>query len=305
MLGFRPALRKSFLTGLLTLLAAAPAFASEKPISKHPAGQQAPVKTSISVVTPDKSSPASAQAAGATSASAQPEAAPAPPPPPPTLAQMPAVPPTVEYQAGKLTIIAENSTLGDILRAVRQKSGAAVEVPANATERVVIHMGPAPIHDVLVSLLDGSSFNYVMVGSPNDPNAVTRVVLTPKPAGGPEVASAAAPTQPPPMAAPQPFAGAQRNFGNNAPEADADTDGQENNDDADDQPPPAPDQAPQADGQSPDADGQPGAPGVVKTPQQMLEELQRQQQQQQLIQQQQQSIEGSTPIGGPPNSAQQ
>jgi len=225
-----------------------------------------------------------------------PPAAPAPPPAPLTLAQKPAVPPQVEYHNGQLSIIAENSTLGDVLRAVRQKTGTAIEIPGNATERVVMRLGPAPLHDVLVSLLDGSSFNYVMVGSPADPNAVTKVVLTAKPAGM-EVASAAGPGQPPaPQSPPVPFR--QRNAAteNTAPEAQADMDA---NDDADDQPAGGDAQQP-SDEQPPDQNAQPGAPGVIKTPQQMLEELQRQQQIQQQLQQQQQSIPGSSPIGQPP-----
>jgi hypothetical protein len=156
---------------------------------------------------------------------------------------------------------------------------------------VVLHVGPAPTHDVLVSLLDGSSFNYVMVGSPTDANAVTRVVLTPKPAGGPEMASAPGPgPQPPPMGGPQPFPGRNRVMEDGAPEAQADADA---NDDSEDTPQ-AVDQTPQTDEQS---DQQPPNPGLIKTPQQMLEELQRQQQMQQ---QMQPGIQGATPIGGPP-----
>ena len=64
---------------------------------------------------------------------------------------MPALPPQVHYSRGQLTIVAENSTLADILRAVRTQTGADVEVPPNATERVVAHLGPGPARDVLDS----------------------------------------------------------------------------------------------------------------------------------------------------------
>ncbi|MGA9815069.1 MAG: hypothetical protein WBQ64_19970, partial [Terriglobales bacterium] len=84
-------------------------------------------------------------------AAPEPPPAPAPPPPPPTPEQMPAVPPQVHYSQGQLTIVAENSTLADILRAVRAQTGAAVEVPPNATERVVTHLGPGPARDVLAA----------------------------------------------------------------------------------------------------------------------------------------------------------
>src|SRR5881409_4274490 len=62
----------------------------------------------------------------------QEEAAPAPqppppPPPPPTLEQMPASAPQVFFRNGQLTIVARNSTLGDILRAVHTQTGARSE----------------------------------------------------------------------------------------------------------------------------------------------------------------------------------
>ena len=122
-------------------------------------------------------------------------AAPVPPPPPPTPEQMPAVQPQVHYSQGQLTIVAENSTLADILRAVRAQTGAAVEVPPNATERVVTHLGPGPARDVLAALLNGSHFNYVMLGSAAHPDSVDRLILTSKSGGVPEPA-------PPPAATP-------------------------------------------------------------------------------------------------------
>jgi len=94
--------------------------------------------------------------------------------------QRPAAPPIVIYLNGKLSISAKNSTLGDVLRAIANKTGAAIDVPDNANERVVSQLGPAPARDVMASLLNGSHFNYVMVGSENDPNSVVRVVLTAK-----------------------------------------------------------------------------------------------------------------------------
>src|SRR6266704_1048588 len=108
----------------------------------------------------------------------QEEPAPAPQPPPPTLEQMPASAPQVFFRNGQLTIVARNSTLGDILRAVHTQTGASVDVPSNATERVVSNLGPGPARDVLASLLNGSHFNYVMLGSPNDPHMVQRIILS-------------------------------------------------------------------------------------------------------------------------------
>jgi hypothetical protein len=100
------------------------------------------------------------------------------------LDQLPAAPPQVTYQDGCLTIVAQNSILGDILREVHKRTGASIDVPTNATERVVARRGPAPARDVLALLLNGSSFNYVMVGSVADPAALSSVMLTSKPAAG-------------------------------------------------------------------------------------------------------------------------
>lgn len=189
----------------------------------------------------------------------QPDPPPAPPPPPPTMEQMPAVPPKVSFVNGMLTIEAENSTLADILRAVRSKTGAVVEIPGNATERVVTHLGPGPARSVLASLLNGSHFNYVMLGSPTNPDKVDRVILTSKAGAAPDVGS------PPPSPVQE---------GNVAPPADepdapqADVADQSAEDGSDNS---------AQDNQAQQPNGQP----QVKTPEQLLRELQQQQLQQQ------------------------
>jgi hypothetical protein len=106
------------------------------------------------------------------------------PPAPATLAQSPSVPPQVSYQAGMLTIVAQNSSLGDILREVHKTTGAVIDVPATASERVVGQIGPGPAREVLATLLNGTSFNYVLVGSMSDPTTLASVILTTRTAGG-------------------------------------------------------------------------------------------------------------------------
>ena len=123
-------------------------------------------------------------------------ATPPAPTPPPTLEQTPASPPVVTFRDGELTIAATNSTLADILKAVRTQTGAEVDVPGNPTDRVVGQFGPGPARDVLGSLLNGSHFNYVLLGSATNPNALDRVILMAKSAapvpqsGAPEQANA-------------------------------------------------------------------------------------------------------------------
>jgi hypothetical protein len=93
---------------------------------------------------------------------------------------IPAVAPEVSYQNGLLTIVAPNSTLADILRGVRKHTAADIEIPATASERVVTRLGPAPAREVMAELLNGSRFNYILLGSPEDANALVRVVLVAK-----------------------------------------------------------------------------------------------------------------------------
>lgn len=175
-----------------------------------------------------------------------------------TLAQTPANPPQVSYQNGELTINAQNSTLGDILRAVRAQTGADIDVPPNASERVVSHFGPGPARQVLSELLDGSHFNYVMTGSPSDANVLQRVILTPKAAGSEQVA---AQSQPPvPINSPPPQAASAAQAMADDDDADTSTDDLASPPSNSSQPVPAA--------------GQP----VIKTPEQLLQELQRQQQ---------------------------
>ena len=165
-------LKFGFLIVVAFALIASWSYAAQKPLSsKRPAKKVQPAPTP------------------------QPAPQPTPPPPPSTLEQLPTSAPQVSFQNGQLVIVARNSTLGDVLRAVRNQTGANVEIPANATERVVGRFGPGPARDVLASLLNGSHFNYVMLGSATNPNALDHVIVTGK-AG--EVTAPASPSQPTP-----------------------------------------------------------------------------------------------------------
>jgi hypothetical protein len=194
------------------------------------------------------------------------------------------VAPQVSYQNSQLTIVAPNSTLGDILRAVRKQTGAEIEIPV-APDRVVTHLGPGPAREVVAELLNGSRFNYVLLGSPANDALLTRVVLVAKtgpdnvsPPGGPSQAEqqqlgivpAGNPGQP--------------QIGPDANEAEATDD---NADDAADQ------AAAEAEQPAAAPDQQPG----VKTPQEMLQEMQQRQLQ---LQQQQPPGQPPTPGAGVP-----
>jgi hypothetical protein len=185
------------------------------------------------------------------------------------------VAPQVSYRDGQLMIFAPNSTLADVLRAVRKQTSADIEIPPTASERVVTRIGPGPARDVMAELLNGSKFNYVLLGSPSNSNELTRVVLVAKsgdnPGQGPNGALASNPQNmaPPPSDA-----------ANDAPDAEA-------------TPEDNPDDTSADQNVATDADQQPADQSGIKTPQQMLMEMQQRQ-----LQMQQQLAPGQGPIPG-------
>ncbi len=202
--------------------------------------------------------------------------------PPLTPEQWPSSPPEVIFQSGELTIVARNSTMGDVLNAVKQKTGAAVEMPPLSSERVVGKFGPGAPRDVMGQLLNGSHYDYVLLGSPSDPGALKKVLLMAR-ASGPEPV---APQQP---ANAIPGVGGDRNL-EAIPEVENEQNPEENSMEV-----PAEGQQSEQE-PAPEQQGQQNGP-VVKTPEQLLRELQQQQQQQQ--QQPQQGVPPGAP-GQPP-----
>jgi hypothetical protein len=211
--------------------------------------------------------------------------------PPPTLAQMPATPPQVSFQGGQLTISAQNSTLGDILKAVRVQTGATIDLPGNAPERVVGNFGPAPARDVLASLLNGSHFNYLLLGSETDPSALDRVILMAKsssaavsdaqPQNTMEQANAFQNYARPMAPMPAPGGNTVVVQGQDGQDGQDDSSADDSADATDDT---ADDQTDQTDDQSADdqqTQQQPDGQQSVKTPEQLLQELQQRQQQMQ------------------------
>jgi hypothetical protein len=190
------------------------------------------------------------------------------PPVPPTLEQQPPAAPQVTYKNGQLSIDSRNATLSQVLRSVQAQTGASVEMPSGAgSERVVATLGPGQPKDVLASLLEGSKFNYVILGEANSPGSVKKVILMAS-AGGSAGTSGATTAQntPLPAQAVEP------------PEEDYQ-------------------QANEQEIENQNQQAQPNLPGgenlnsdvinpAGRTPEQMLQELQRMQQQQQQMQQQ-------------------
>jgi len=114
---------------------------------------------------------------------------------------MPSVAPEVIYRAGMLTINAQNSTMNDVLAAVRRVTGAMIEKPpVGGADRVYAHLGPASPKDVLDSLFRGSRYDYIILGPLNRPGGVERIILTARANTGPANSAAGNnPGQPPPQ----------------------------------------------------------------------------------------------------------
>jgi hypothetical protein len=130
--------------------------------------------------------------ANAPQPAAQPVAAPAAPPPPP--------PVTVGFNNGMLSVNAERASLAEVLYQIHVQTGAEIAVPSGAEqEKVIATLGPAPARDVLTQLLDGSPYNFIILGTNQDPNALDRVILSPRASGGMEMNAIAPPPPPQPI----------------------------------------------------------------------------------------------------------
>jgi hypothetical protein len=204
-------------------------------------------------------------------------------------ATRPANPPRISYAGGQLTVVADNSQLSDILRAVGRTTGARLEGSAPDSERVFGQFGPGTTRDVLNSLLTGSRYDYVLLGSLDAPGSVDRIVLSPHATAAPNgTAVAGVPNQ-----------GMRPNYNPNPPQpaAEEENNTEENSDNAvETEPPPQPEPEPQPQAQPENNATQPNAnqpngqqqPNQIKTPEQLLQELQRLRLQQQQQQQNQQ-----------------
>ena len=85
----------------------------------------------------------------------------------------------VRFTHGQLEIHAHDATLSEVLFQIQKQTGAEIAIPAGTEqERVFVDAGPAPASQVLAELLNGSSLNFVVVGSDSDPNVLRSVILS-------------------------------------------------------------------------------------------------------------------------------
>lgn len=83
---------------------------------------------------------------------------------------------TVTLENGMLHIHADRATLAQVLFEVQRQTQAEIPIPAGAEqEQVFADLGPAPARDVLASLLNGSAYNFIFVGTEQH---LERVLLT-------------------------------------------------------------------------------------------------------------------------------
>lgn len=88
-------------------------------------------------------------------------------------------PPRVSYEGGKLTIVAEDSELSDVLSQLKACTGADIDFPPSAAhQRIWAGLGPGPARKLLASLLSGTGLDYAIQGSDIDPQGIGSIILT-------------------------------------------------------------------------------------------------------------------------------
>ena len=100
----------------------------------------------------------------------------------------PAPPPKkveINVQDGRLRLASNKASLAEVLNELQRQTGASIVVPPGAEQEVVtVSLGPASPREVIAQLLNGSRYNFIIVGADNDANKVERLLLTPKSPGG-------------------------------------------------------------------------------------------------------------------------
>jgi hypothetical protein len=102
------------------------------------------------------------------------------PPTAPTTREIDEQPANVEYANGQVAVLAENSSLNEIIRDVARRAGMAVKGSV-IDERVYGTYGPAAPAEVLSKLLQGTGSNMLVLAGNSH---VPELILTPK-QGGP------------------------------------------------------------------------------------------------------------------------
>ena len=99
------------------------------------------------------------------------------------------LPVDVRFQDGLISIRTQKATLAQVLYEIHRQTGADIAVPAGAEQELVaVSLGPAPPKEVLAALLNGSHYNFIILGADGDAAILQRVILSPRFGGAGDVA---------------------------------------------------------------------------------------------------------------------
>jgi hypothetical protein len=84
------------------------------------------------------------------------------------------------YENGKLTVMARNAPLIDVLYSACAVIGADVHAPEDADQPILRVAGPASPREVLVSILSDSRFGYAISKSDKDPSSIASITIFPQ-----------------------------------------------------------------------------------------------------------------------------
>jgi hypothetical protein len=88
---------------------------------------------------------------------------------------------TIHFQDGLLSLTSNKGSLSDVLTQIGLATGADMSIPADAEqEKVAASLGPGSPRDVLAQLLNGSRYNFIIMGSDANANKLARVIITAK-----------------------------------------------------------------------------------------------------------------------------
>jgi hypothetical protein len=117
--------------------------------------------------------------------------APVAPPPPLPPAEQPPNPATINFNNGVLSVHAQNSSLVNILVQIQHLTGLVIDGLSH-DQRVYGQYGPGTVSATLSALLDGSGYDFVIVGGGGGHAAARLILSAPGSAGAPATAAAAA-----------------------------------------------------------------------------------------------------------------
>lgn len=112
---------------------------------------------------------------------AKPEAAtvaPVAPPPPLRPAEQPPNPATIDFNNGLLSVRAQNSSLVNILVQIQHRTGLVIDGLSH-DQRIYGQYGPGSISTTLTALLDGSGYDFIIVGGGSGGAAPKLILSTP------------------------------------------------------------------------------------------------------------------------------